>query len=199
MMLPQDLPESPGEWPRRIGPLTLSLPDPEGVDAVLRRRNDPAVTEWLIQTRMDPESLKKEWLSSLTNPLQHVVIAGLGDEVVASGSLWIVDGLGQIHGYPEAYSNREAGIDYLVDPRYRGRGFASRIAEVMLGLAFDELHLRRVTAGCFADNHASRRILERSGMRLEQYGIRDSWHADYGWLDGCTYSLLAEEWTSPKL
>ena len=198
-MLPHELPVSPGGWPRSAGSLTLSLPDPEGVDAVLRWRNDPAVTEWLIQTRINPESLKKEWLNSLTNPLQHVVIAWLGDEVVASGSLWIVDGMGQRHGDPEAYSNREAGIDYLVDPRRRGRGFASRIAGVMLSLAFDELHLRRVTAGCFADNHASRRVLEKSGMRLEQYGVRDSWHADHGWLDGCTYAMLAEEWASPNL
>ena len=198
-MLPHELPVSPGEWPRSAGSLTLSLPDPEGVDAVLRWRNDPAVTEWLIQTRIDPESLKKEWLNSLTNPLQYVVIAWLGDEVVASGSLWIVDGMGQNHGDPEAYSNREAGIDYLVDLRRRGRGFASQIAGVMLGLAFDEVHLRRVTAGCFADNHASRRVLEKSGRRLEQYGVRDSWHADHGWLDGCTYAMLAEEWASLNL
>ncbi|WP_231447305.1 GNAT family N-acetyltransferase [Brevibacterium zhoupengii] len=197
-MLPQELPVSPGEWPRSVGPLTLSLPDPAGIDAVLRWRNDPSVTQWLIQTRVDPESLKQEWLSSLTIPSQHVVIARLGDEVVASGSLWIVDGMGQVHGDPEAYSNREAGIDYLVDPRFRGRGFASLIAQTMLGLAFDELHLRRVAAGCFADNLASRRILEKSGMRLEQYGVRDSWHADHGWLDGCTYAMLAEEWASPQ-
>lgn len=194
-----DLPETrtaPGEWPRDAGPLTLSLPDSAGVDAVLRWRNDPAVTEWLIQTLVDPESLKQEWLNSLKDPHQHVLIARLGDEVVASGSLWIGDGMGPTHGDPAAYRNCEAGIDYLVAPGYRGRGFASRMAEVLLGLAFDELQLRRVTAGCFADNRPSRRILEKLGMRLEQYGVRDSWHVDRGWIDGCTYALLAEEWTS---
>ena len=175
----------------RTGPLTLAGPDPEGVDAVLRWRNDPAVTNWLIQTRVDPETQRQEWLSTLDDPLHHVLIARLGEEVVGIGTLWIHDGQGQTHGDPNAYRNREAGIDYLVDPRHHGRRFGGRIAEVMLQLAFAELGLRRVSAGCFADNHASRRILENQGMRLEEYAVRASWHADHGWIDGCTYAILA--------
>jgi hypothetical protein len=31
-------------------------------------------------------------------------------------------------------------------------------------------------------------------MRLEEYAVRDSWHAELGWVDGCTYAILAEEW-----
>lgn len=194
MQSPQELPITPGSWPRTIGPLTLSLPDLDGIDSVLTWRNDPAVTRWLIQTHVDPDQLKDEWLGSLENPRQHVVIARLNGEVVASGSLWLLDGMGQTHGDPAAYADREAGIDYLVCPFYSGRGFATLIARTMLGVAFDELHLRRVSAGCFADNHASRRILEKSGMRLEHYGVRDSYHADLGWIDGCVYAMLAEEW-----
>ena len=30
-------------------------------------------------------------------------------------------------------------------------------------------------------------------MRREQHGIQDSWHAEPGWVDGCTYALLASE------
>ena len=33
-------------------------------------------------------------------------------------------------------------------------------------------------------------------MRREQHGVRDSWHADLGWIDGFTYAILAEEWLS---
>ncbi len=54
-----------------------------------------------------------------------------------------------------------------------------------------------MTAGCFADNLASRRVLEKVGMQLEQYGVRDSWHAELGWLDGCTFAILADEWLRP--
>ncbi|MCU4295891.1 N-acetyltransferase [Brevibacterium permense] len=182
----------------RAGPLTLTAPDPESIDSVLRWRNDPAVTEWLVQTIVDPASLKREWLDSLDNPLHHVLVARHGEDVVATGTLWIYDGQGQIHGDPNAYRNCEAGIDYLVDPRHQGRGFGGQVAQVMLHLAFDELGLRRVSAGCFADNRASRRILEKLGMRLEEYSVQASWHADRGWLDGCSYAILAEEWSSHR-
>jgi RimJ/RimL family protein N-acetyltransferase len=60
--------------------------------------------------------------------------------------------------------------------------------------AFDQLGVRRITAGCFAGNLASVRILEKVGMRREQHGVGDSWHAELGWVDGYTYGLLAEEW-----
>ena len=57
-----------------------------------------------------------------------------------------------------------------------------------------ELGLRRVTGACFADNIASSRVMEKCGMRREQHGVRDSWHAELGWIDGYTYAILAEEW-----
>lgn len=31
-------------------------------------------------------------------------------------------------------------------------------------------------------------------MRREQHGVKDSWHADLGWIDGYTYGILREEW-----
>ena len=34
----------------------------------------------------------------------------------------------------------------------------------------------------------------RAGMRREQYGVQDSWHAEHGWVDGCTYAILRSEW-----
>ena len=62
-----------------------------------------------------------------------------------------------------------------------------------LDLAFGALGLHRVTAGCFADNVATWRVMEKAGMRREQHGIQDSWHAELGWLDGFTYAVLADE------
>ena len=64
----------------------------------------------------------------------------------------------------------------------------------LLCAAFDHLDLRRVTAGCFADNLASVRVLDKAGMRREQHGIEDSRHAELGWVDGYTYGILASEW-----
>jgi RimJ/RimL family protein N-acetyltransferase len=71
---------------------------------------------------------------------------------------------------------------------------ASDLARGLLAAAFDGLGLRRVTAGCNADNPASARVLEKAGMRREQHGIEDSWHAELGWVDGYQYAILAREW-----
>jgi hypothetical protein len=35
--------------------------------------------------------------------------------------------------------------------------------------------------------------MEKVGMRREQHGISDSWHAELGWVDGFTYAVLAQE------
>ena len=68
--------------------------------------------------------------------------------------------------------------------------------EVRDGMGQFQLH--RVTAGCFADNVASWRVMEKLGMRREQHGVRDSWHAELGWIDGFTYAILAEEWATRR-
>ena len=84
----------------------------------------------------------------------------------------------------------------MVDPALAGRGLGSALAHGLLAAAFERLGLRRVTAGCNADNPASARVLEKAGMRREQHGVEDSWHAELGWVDGYRYAILDREWRS---
>lgn len=76
----------------------------------------------------------------------------------------------------------------------RRAALASRRGETSTSITVEDLTHRRLTAGCFAGNLASVRILEKVGMRREQHGVADSWHAELGWVDGYTYGLLAETW-----
>lgn len=177
---------------RPAGRLELRPPTVEALDQVLRWRNRPEVTTWLLRTTVDPQRFREQWLAESADGIS--LIAFLGEEVVGTGSLWISDGMGQLHVPDGPWRRAEAGIGYAIDPAYAGRGHATEIASALLSLAFDELGLHRVTAGCFADNVASWRVLEKTGMRREQHGVRDSWHAEHGWIDGLTYAMLAEEW-----
>jgi RimJ/RimL family protein N-acetyltransferase len=179
-------------WPRTAGPLELRTPTSDGIDEVLAWRNRPEVIRWLLRTTVDPEAFRKAWLDSVDDPDQHTALAVVDGRVVGTGSLHVRDGMGQFDG--DAWRGAEGDLGYLVDPAYAGRGFATEIARAMLDLAFTELGLHRVTAGCFADNLGSWRVMEKLGMRREQHGIRDSWHAELGWIDGFTYGILAEEW-----
>ena len=105
----------------------------------------------------------------------------------------VVDGMGQ----PGMPPRTEAHLGYLFDPAYGRRGYATEAVIAMVAHAFDRLGIRRITAGCYADNLASVRVLEKVGMRREQHGVGDSWHAELGWVDGYTYALLAETWRRP--
>ena len=46
-------------WPRRTERLELRLPTDEAIDEVLRWRNHPDVTRWLLRTTVDPDSFRK--------------------------------------------------------------------------------------------------------------------------------------------
>ena len=90
----------------------------------------------------------------------------------------------------------QGDLGYMIDPAHAGKGYATDIAAGLLDLAFRELRLHRVTAGCFADNVASWKVMERLGMRREEHSVKDAWHGELGWVDGYTYAILADEWRS---
>jgi RimJ/RimL family protein N-acetyltransferase len=162
----------------------------EDVDRMLEYRNLPEVNRWLIHTEVDPASFRAAWRRAAEDPDDHSAAVVLDDVVIGTVSLELVDGMGQ----PGVKARTEAQLGYIFDPAYAGHGYATEAATAMVAHAFDRLGVRRITAGCFADNLASVRILEKIGMRREQHGVRDSWHAKLGWVDGYTYSILAEWW-----
>ncbi|WIM93479.1 GNAT family protein [Actinoplanes oblitus] len=162
----------------------------EDIDRILEYRNLPAVTRWLLRTEVDPDAFRAAWRRAAEDPDDHSVAVTLDGLVIGTVSLDVLDGMGQ-PGMPQL---TEADLGYIFDPAYGGRGYATEAVTAMVAHAFGRLSVRRITAGCFADNLASVRILEKVGMRREQHGVGDSWHAELGWVDGYTYALLAEEW-----
>ena len=55
-------------------------------------------------------------------------------------------------------------VAYFIHRSYWGRGLASEIVRASLGLAFEEIGLPEVLAFTRPENHASRRVLEKSGF-----------------------------------
>ena len=67
------------------------------------------------------------------------------------------------HGPPDASGTVEVG--YSVVPGYRGRDIAPEATGALIEYAFASPAVRRVVAGCLEDNDASRRVLQKLGMR----------------------------------
>ena len=175
--------------------LELTSPTAALAQQFLTWRHLPEVTHWFLQQRADPEELVADW-ASYDGRDHHRVVAVLDDLVVGQASVWAVDGMGQ-SGHEEEFAGREGRLAYFVHPAHAGRGLATMLARDALANAFGRLGLRRVQAGCFADNTASWRVMGKLGMRREQHGVKDSFHAELGWVDGYTYAILAEEWSAP--
>ena len=182
----------PELWPRRTERLELRPPTDADLDAVLAWRNHPEVTRWLLRTEVDPEAYRE--IVALRAPTTRSTTPSWRSPTARSSARSrsrCGDGMGQGPDSPARGS--EGLLGYLLDPAHHGRGYATEMVRAALDLAFGDLGLRRVTAGCFADNVASWRVMEKVGMRREQHGIRDSWHAELGWVDGFTYAVLADE------
>lgn len=160
------------------------------IDRILEYRNLPEVTQWLLRTQVEPDAFREAWRRAGEDPDDHSQAVTLDGTVIGTVSLGVVDGMGQ----PGQPLRTEAELGYIFDPAYAGHGYATEAVTAMVAYAFEEVGVRRITAGCFADNLASVRVLEKVGMRREQHGIADSWHAELGWVDGYTYGLLADEW-----
>ncbi|MEO5610693.1 MAG: GNAT family protein [Ornithinibacter sp.] len=183
----------PSPWPMTVGSLLVREAREADLESLLTLRNDPSGNRFMLRTRVDPEDFRREWLAVPGSDTDYSCVAEVQGRVVAMGFLEVVDGMGQ-PGMPE---RTQGSIGYLVDPLFAGRGVGTDLTRGLLTASFDHLGLRRVTAGCNADNVASARVLEKAGLRREQHGIQDSWHADLGWVDGYQYAILASEWRAP--
>lgn len=86
-----------------------------------------------------------------------------------------------------------ADLGYWLAPPARGRGIATDCCRAMLGHAFEELGLHRISIRCIADNVASRAIPQRLGFR-EEATIREAWKVHGAFVDHVIYGLLAREW-----
>lgn len=90
-----------------------------------------------------------------------------------------------------------AEVGFLFSPKAQGKGYASESLRAVCDFAFSAGKLRRLTATVTAGNHASRRVLEKSGFVLEgelreSYWLGGKWHND--WLMGL---LRSEFFPSP--
>ncbi|MGM9653433.1 MAG: GNAT family N-acetyltransferase [Eubacteriales bacterium] len=77
----------------------------------------------------------------------------------------------------------EIEIGYVIAPEYQGHGYATEAVRAMIhelrGMGF-----RKITAGYFEENAASRRVMEKAGMRPSGYVGREEYR---GAVHTCIY------------
>lgn len=178
-------------WPRRTDRLLLRPATAADAPACWAYGRRPEVTEWDTTADVDEAAYARRFADPKRLPVRLVVEREGG--VIGDLMLMVGDGQGQAEAAARA-RRVEAMLGWTIDPAAQGRGFATEAARELLVLAFDELGLRRVTAGTFAANTPSWRVMEKIGMRREHTAVAASLHRTRGWLDGYLYALLATEW-----
>lgn len=104
--------------------------------------------------------------------------------------------VGDVAFSPREHEPRIVEIGFTVAPGFQGRGFGTEAVTALLDVLFGRLGKHRVTASCDLRNTASRRLLERVGMRLEGHLVESYWD-DGEWTDDLLFAVLEREWRRP--
>ena len=88
---------------------------------------------------------------------------------------------------------QSAFIGYWVDQARAGQGLVPEAVVVTLQFAFESLGLHRVEISIIPRNQASRRVVEKLGIRME--GVAERFlEIDGNWEDHARYGITSEEW-----
>ncbi|RLP67839.1 N-acetyltransferase [Mycetocola reblochoni] len=182
-------------WPLLTDRLRLRRATPDDVEAIWRHRRLPEVSRWITSGPDDLDSFRAQ-MDEPGRLTQMLLIERLDDPTrlpVGDVTLRIGDGWSQREVRDRA-RNTEAELGWTLHPDVGGHGYATEAVRAVIDRCFTELGLRRVTAGCFADNEPSWRLMERLGMRREEHSKATALHRTGVWLDGMNYGVLASEW-----
>jgi len=89
-------------------------------------------------------------------------------------------------------------IGFYLIPKERGKGYGTEATQIMVDYFFLTKDIPRIQAVTSIQNKASQRVLEKAGFKKEGTLRKALWTGKARWTDGCLYSILREEWKTPK-
>jgi RimJ/RimL family protein N-acetyltransferase len=159
---------------------------PADAEAIVQHANNTNVAKQLRDRFPHPYTRR--------NAVEFIEHATTGDQITnfaievggeAAGGVGFVPG-----SDIERYS---AEIGYWLSERFWGRGIATEALSLVTGHAFAELNVLRLFALPFADNAASRRVLEKAGYTCE--GILKASSVKFGTpRDQALYARINDSW-----
>lgn len=177
------------DWPHRSARLELRPFTPADAPALWEYWRLESTTLWLGRLFDTPEALEAR--KSATG--STLVVTLPNGEIIGDVSVDVRDAWAQAEATERA-RDQLASLGWVLSPHHQGRGYGREAVAAVIDLVLGPCGIRRVEAGCFAENEPSWRLMERLGMRREAHSIKESLHRDLGWRDGYLYALLAEEW-----
>ncbi|MBS1672618.1 MAG: GNAT family N-acetyltransferase [Actinobacteria bacterium] len=190
-------------WPLRTARLSIRRAVAADAEPSWEWRGLPEVSEWVTSAPRDLDAFRTQFVDPARLAIQLVVV--LEDpadpehrgRLIGDVMLRIEDAWAQAE-VVEAARATQAELGWTLDPAFQGRGYATEALRAVIDACFGPIGLRRVHAGCFAQNEPSWRMMERLGMRREEHSRATALHRSGVWMDGMNYALLAEEHVAPR-
>jgi RimJ/RimL family protein N-acetyltransferase len=171
--------------------LLLRLPDFADVAAMAQLANDPAVATMTARmpypyARSDAEAFLR--LQQEARRGGRELVLGIADK--ADGAFVGCIGL-------DFSAAKSAELGYWIGRPYWGQGIATEAARAMIDHAFETTRIEAVTGSCRVINDASRRVLEKCGLRYVSSGLAAA-PARGGALPVDRFRLSQRDWQSFK-
>jgi RimJ/RimL family protein N-acetyltransferase len=136
-----------------------------GVDDLVELDSDPEVMRFLTNGRPTPrEVVERETLPLILGGYGR--LGGLGRMAAIERSTGAFIGWIGFDPAEDGRPDDEVELGYRLRRSAWGRGYATEGSRALIRRAFDELGMRRVFAQTMAVNLASRRVMEKSGLRF---------------------------------
>jgi len=130
--------------------------------ALVENVNNKKITDRLLvvpypYTLKDAEKWIRRCQRNLRKKVKNNIVFGIEINGKVVGSIGIHD----------IAKEHKATIGYWLGEKYWGSGIMSEVIKIISNFCFKELKLKRVEAGVFLFNPASKRVLEKNGFKLE--------------------------------
>lgn len=176
-------------YPIRTARLDLRFPEMRDAPALVALLQEPSVSRNIPRVPYPyrrADALK--WLRLVRKPRSNPSFG--------RGYDFIIEMDGQVVGCCHLSWNvkeRRGFFGYWVGKPFRGQGIATEVGRALVDFLFGNLGAERVWAMAFADNLASRRVLEKSGLKQEALLRRNALFRGR-WRDDACYGILRREW-----
>ncbi|MBS1991226.1 MAG: GNAT family N-acetyltransferase [Cyanobacteria bacterium SZAS LIN-2] len=87
-------------------------------------------------------------------------------------------------------AHQRGSIGYFIAQSHWGRGYATEAARALITFGLEKMQLQRIEATCDADHAATRKVLEKAGMKREAR-MRQKRRREAVWTDSCLYAVIA--------
>jgi len=168
----------------------LGIEEAEG--SYLQWMNDPQVTRHL-------ESRFRTWSGADLK----AYIQKQAESEASSGVLAVVRcdnyaHIGNIKLEPINWTHRTASVGLMIGAaEARGKGFGTEAIRLVVEYAFQQLGLRKLTAGIYASNHASIKAFVAAGFVVEGRQ-REQWQDEDDYVDGVLVGILQRDWAAAR-